>query len=191
MRIFGLSSLTVAFAVAACSAPEPSPAPELGESNVTKKNPTKKTPSSSNKNDDDDDDGTNTGNTGNTGGTSPPPPSGGGTDAGTTTPPANACGVEQTAPACYDCCEKQNPQGYSELLAAFRSCACSNIAGACLAECGNSYCAGGQPTALCAQCLDNSGTCQKQADDTCAASVTCAKLFACDDASKCATKPTN
>jgi hypothetical protein len=114
-------------------------------------------------------------------GAAPPPP-----------PPAttNACATSTTQGACYGCCETQVPSGVPFLNNEWGKCVCE-VPGACANACANSYCAG-QPVAAgsaCDSCLAaNNQTCVMQADNKCAADVTCKKLFQCDTDSKCSSK---
>lgn len=120
----------------------------------------------------------------------PPPPSDG-TDPDTPPPPptGGACSTSATRDACFTCCEEQHPQGIQVLQQAFGNCVCGNGAGNCAAQCGGSFCVGGAPSALCAQCLDAADTCRLQADATCEQTPACNAMFQCDTASQCASKP--
>jgi hypothetical protein len=119
------------------------------------------------------------------GGPQPAPP----IEAGAAPAPATGeCAPNTTADACFKCCETAHPLGIRFLQQAFGDCACSDGAASCALECGDNWCLGDPATAACAQCLDTSA-CAAEADGACEKNTNCARLFRCDEASQCASKP--
>lgn len=112
-------------------------------------------------------------------------------DAGDAGAPATgACAGETTQDTCYKCCERQAPGAIDELDKVFADCMCAQDT--CGYDCAQSACAGydPQPGDACDQCLTNyQDACDLVAVTACKQDASCAKLFACDDASQCANKP--
>lgn len=180
--LFALGLFTLGFAAACSSAPAPPNDLDRdddgsNEQNATKK-PTKSTPAKPPSNDGDQDEGTG------------PTPAGSSNDGGTppsgNPPPANAgkCAGEASADACFSCCEAGNEAGIQAVWQVFDACVCQNP-GTCASACGNNYCAGGQPSQACEQCLDGATQCQQQSDQACAANASCKAANDCIEASKC------
>ena len=121
-------------------------------------------------------------------GTTPTPaPAPPGVDA--STPPADAgqCSSTADAWACFDCCDAAHPGGWEVAAQAFDQCVCTQ---ACASVCGSNYCAGGEPSDACIQCLDGSAQqCEAAVDAACAGNASCAAADACAAASQCETKP--
>lgn len=88
--------------------------------------------------------------------------------------------------ACFDCCDAAHPGGWEVAAKAFDDCVCQQV---CAQACGSSYCAGGDPSAACVQCLDDAQQCEQAADAACQGNANCAAADACAQASACDTKP--
>jgi hypothetical protein len=116
-----------------------------------------------------------------------------GVDGGADASPPASCSASPTKGTCYDCCDAQNPKSIAFLEAAFERCLCA-APGFCKNECATSFCAGQKPTigGQCDRCLsDNGDFCGAVAETLCATDAECKKLYQCDDASKCGSKPKN
>jgi hypothetical protein len=109
-----------------------------------------------------------------------------------TTPPPSGdpgqCSASTSADACYECCDAAHPGAIDVWYDAADACACQSP-GVCAAQCGSDYCQGGQPSAACADCLDNAVQCLDAGDQACKADPGCAAVLACEDASLCDSKP--
>jgi hypothetical protein len=94
--------------------------------------------------------------------------------------------------ACYECCGKANPAAVEKLEAGWMACACA--ADKCGTQCAASVCAAtpqdpaqGDACDTCLQAQDQ--TCGEATFTACEADANCKKLFDCEEASKCDSKP--
>jgi len=177
----------VAVALFACSSAPPDTTLD-GELNSGNSAKSSKTPSKTSGT------GTNTGTAQQTNPTDPADPAAPANPAAPATPttPAPAgngqCAGQQTADACFQCCDTASPGGFDVDSQAFGQCVCETP-GTCAAACATSFCAGGPPTAACEQCLNGATQCEAQAEAACNANAACAAAFACSDSSGCNAKP--
>jgi hypothetical protein len=193
--LIGILAILGGITAAACSSPPAGPIGGQGEDddngNGSSTSPTQ--PSNNNNNaTPGSQNGTGNGTGTGTGtGTTPTPPS---IDASTTppttptTPPASAatCGQKADMFACFDCCDAAHPGGWEVAAQAWDTCMCTQ---ACAAACGSNFCAGGEPTEACFNCMDADQTGGAAADAACAANASCAAADACAQGAACDTKP--
>lgn len=106
----------------------------------------------------------------------------------TTTPGTGQCAAQPTFDTCAQCCDQAFPGGFDLDSQAFGQCACE-APGVCAQACAGSFCAGGQATPACEQCLATATQCQIVAETTCNANASCAGAFTCFDSSGCDAKP--
>lgn len=106
----------------------------------------------------------------------------------TPTPGTGQCAGQQTFDTCAQCCDQAFPGGFDVDSQAFGQCACESP-GVCAQACAGSFCAGGQATPACEQCLSTAAQCQQIAETTCNANASCAGAFTCFDSSGCQAKP--
>ena len=118
--------------------------------------------------------------------TPPAPTPDGGTTPVTPSPADQQCAASQDMFACFDCCDAAHPGGWEAADQAWGTCVCTQV---CAQACGNNFCAGGQPSAACEQCLDNAQQCDDAANTACAADPNCAAADACSQAAACESKP--
>lgn len=96
-------------------------------------------------------------------GTPPPPP-----------PPAGGqCSQQQDPEACFMCCDDVSQGALAQADEAFGACACE---GQCASACGNNWCNGGQESAACGQCLQQ--TCEPAFESACSGAA-CKAGLAC------------
>lgn len=177
MRITALATISgLALVLFACSSEAPSGSTKGGS-----------TPSA-NQNDDDDDGSsqptkpgstTNTGNTTNTDSTDPAPSGG-------------SCGSSANIEACFQCCGQAHPAAVEKLEETWMTCACA--ADKCGTQCAQTVCAAtpkdpaqGDACDTCLQAQDEA--CGQAAFTACESDAACKKLFECEEAAKCETKP--
>lgn len=177
-----LAISTASFAVACSSAPPPGDPPLSGELNQNRGtgnktgNDTSSSSSSSG--------GTNKGTDQSTDPNEPADPA----QPGDPAPTGGACSNEQTADACFQCCDTKNPGGLDVDGQAFGQCACETP-GVCAQACGSSYCAGQEPTQACVTCLQNATQCETAAETACNANAACKAALTCIQQSGCEQKP--
>ena len=175
----------VALALAACSSAPPD-SPLQGE--VSPTTPKKKNGNStSNTNNDSEGQDLNSGATPGANPSDPAAPANPAAPA-TPTPGTGQCAAQQTFDTCAQCCDQAFPGGFDIDSQAFGQCACE-APGTCAQACAGSFCAGGQATPACEQCLANATQCQQIAETTCNANASCAGAFTCFDSSGCEAKP--
>ncbi len=169
-----LAVTTASFVVACSSAPPPGDPALAGEVNQNKgTNNGNKTPSSKDKSGDQ-------GPSSDTDPNEPADPQ----DPGDPAPTGGACSAEQTADACFQCCDTKNPGGLDVDGQAFGECACESP-GVCAQACGSTYCAGQEPNQACINCLQNATQCETAAETACNASAACKAAVACIEQSGC------
>jgi hypothetical protein len=177
-----IAYLFVAFALVACSsAPPDSPLDgEVSPSASSKK----KKPTTN-----DDSETLNSGATQTTDPTNPSAPAPA-TPATPTTPAPTTgqCAAQQTFDTCMQCCDQSFPGGFDIDAQAFGQCACVSP-GVCAQACAGNFCAGGQATPACEQCLAAAVQCETVAEQTCNANASCSGAFTCYDSSACEAKP--
>lgn len=173
----------IAFALVACSSAPPD-SPLQGEVNPSSANKKKNT----NKTTNDDSEGDTTGTQDTQSGDLDPATPGDPAAPGTPAPGTGQCAGQQTFDTCMQCCDQAAPGGFDIDAQAFGQCVCESP-GTCAAACGGSYCAGGQPTPACEQCLEAAVQCSTQAETVCNSNASCAAAFSCYDSSGCEAKP--
>lgn len=174
----------VALALVACSSAPPD-SPLQGE--VSPTTPKKKNGNSTSTNNNDSE-GQNL-NSGTTPGANPSDPAAPANPApATPTPGTGQCSAQTTFDTCAQCCDQAFPGGFDVDAQAFGQCACE-APGVCAQACAGSFCAGGQATPACEQCLASATQCQQVAETTCNANASCAGAFTCFDSSGCEAKP--
>lgn len=107
-------------------------------------------------------------------------------------PAGGSCGAKADQKSCFDCCEASAPGAFETLDKAFGDCVCA--ADKCGTACAASACAATpkEPAQgdACDTCIGQQlQACDTKAVDACNADPNCKKLLACDEASKCQTKP--
>jgi hypothetical protein len=176
----------IAFALVACSSAPPD-SPLQGE--VSPSASSKKKNSKTTTNDDSENDNLNSGTTQNTDPTDPSAPAPATPATPTAPAPTNGqCAAQQTFDTCMQCCDTAFPGGFEVDAQAFGQCACVSP-GVCAQACAGSFCAGGQATAACEQCLVTATQCETVAEQTCNANASCSGVFTCLDSSGCEAKP--
>jgi hypothetical protein len=175
----------VAMALAACSSAPPD-SPLQGEVNPTPTNK-KKNNNSTTKNDDSEGQSLESGTTQQADPTDPANPSAPATPS-TPAPTNGQCSGQQTFDTCMQCCDQAFPGGFEVDANAFGQCACESP-GVCAQACAGNFCAGGQATAACEQCLNAATQCNTAAETTCNANASCKGVFTCLDTSGCEAKP--
>lgn len=174
----------IAFALVACSsAPPDSPLQgEVNPSTASKKKNNNQTQTNNDSEGQDLDSGaTQEGNS-----TDPANPAAPATP--TTPAPTNGqCSASTTFDACFQCCDQAFPGGFEVDAQAFGKCACE-APGVCAQACAGSFCAGGQATPACEQCLNTATQCNTAAETACNANASCKGVFTCVDTSGCETK---
>lgn len=179
-----IAFFVIASALVACSSAPPD-SPLQGEVNPSSASKKKNTQQQTN----DDSEGDTTGGTQNTqnGDLDPATPG----DAAATPAPAGGgqCAAQQTFDTCMQCCDQAFPGGFEVDAQAFGQCACESP-GPCAQACAGSFCAGGQATPACEQCLAvNAAQCNTTAEAACNANAACKGVFTCYDTSGCEAKP--
>ena len=115
-----------------------------------------------------------------------------GIDAADAAPPPvqQDCSATTSYDACGQCCDANNPPGYQVDDDAYTACICTTP-GVCAQACGNSLCAGQDPSGSCQQCLSSfkAQQCDDVADNACEASPACAASEQCFQQSNCDQKP--
>jgi hypothetical protein len=107
----------------------------------------------------------------------------------TTPAPTNGqCAAATSFDACFGCCDQAFPGGFEVDAQAFGQCACESP-GVCAQACAGSFCAGGQATPACEQCLATATQCNTAAETACNANASCKGVFTCVDSSGCEAKP--
>jgi hypothetical protein len=172
----------VALALVACSSAPPD-SPLQGEVNPSASSKKKNNKTKTN----DDSEGLNAGTMQEGNPTEPADPASPATPAipGPTNGP---CSASASFDACLQCCDQAAPGGFDFESNAFGQCACGSP-GVCAQACAGTFCAGGQATAACEQCLTAATQCNTAAEAACNANASCTAAFTCYDASGCELKP--
>jgi hypothetical protein len=106
----------------------------------------------------------------------------------TPAPTNGQCSAQTSFDACFQCCDQAFPGGFEVDAQAFGQCACVSP-GACAQACAGSFCAGGQATPACEQCLAAATQCNTVAESSCNANASCQGVFNCVATSGCEQKP--
>lgn len=175
----------IAFALAACSSAPPD-SPLQGEVNPTNTSKKRNTNTSNTNNDDSEGQELNSGTTDDP--AAPADPAADPAAPGTPAPTNGQCSAQPSFDACFSCCDQAFPGGFEVDANAFGQCACESP-GVCVSVCAGNYCAGGQATPACEQCLATATQCNTAAETACNANASCKGVFTCVDSSGCEAKP--
>lgn len=114
------------------------------------------------------------------------------TDSNEPAPTAGSCGSAAKMDACFECCGNANPAAVQKLDTGWMACACA--ADKCGTQCAQSVCAATPKDPAqgdaCETCLQaQNQACGQAAVTACEADATCKKIFECEVAAKCESKP--
>lgn len=176
----------IAFALVACSSAPPD-SPLQGEVNPTSPTNKKKNNNQTQTNNDGEGQDLNSGTADPADPADPAAPANPATP-GTPAPGTGQCSAQASFDACFQCCDQAFPGGFEVDAQAFGQCACESP-GVCAQACATSFCAGGQATPACEQCLAAATQCNTVAETACNANASCQGVFSCVDSSGCEAKP--